>query len=208
MRWRELRDDLLGRSDRIAEPLQLQLAPGIRMLDALLQAVAEEHLDTLDVGRIQELEDEADDALDRVLALLGRTLSTPIDREDLFRLSRSLDDVVDNVRDFAVEATTYGVSRQQRFVRPLEALRVGCDALLRAVEQLPRDVDGLADAARKAKHANDTRDAYHEEMARLLSEELSMSVIRDRELLRRLDVAGLRLGEAADALASGALKRS
>ncbi len=69
------------------------------------------------------------------------------------------------------------------------------------------DVGALAGAARDAKHENRTRSAYHEEMARLLGGELTMRAIGDRELLRRLDVAGLRLGEAADALASGGLKR-
>jgi hypothetical protein len=45
-------------------------------------------------------------------------------------------------------------------------------------------------------------------MAELLhEEEVTMRTLRQRELLRRLDIAGIRLGEAADALTSGALKR-
>ena len=208
MRWRELRDDLLGRTaELIAAPLQSQLAIAEHMLELLLEAVAEGRLRQVDTRRMQQLEEEADGALDEVLALVARTLSTPIDREDLFRLSRSLDDVVDNVRDFAVEVAAYGVGREDRFTTPLDALREGCRALRDAVGLLTGDVTRVSAAARDAKHANRTRDAFHEEMAGLLTEEVSNNVLADRELLRRLDVAGLRLGEAADALATGGLKR-
>jgi uncharacterized protein len=47
-------------------------------------------------------------------------------------------------------------------------------------------------------------------MAALLAEgqEVTTEVLRRRELLRRVDVTGLRLAEAADALSDGAVKRS
>jgi predicted nucleic acid-binding protein len=37
--------------------------------------------------------------------------------------------------------------------------------------------------------------------------ELRMGVLKEREALRRLDVVGLRLGEAADALSDAAMKQ-
>jgi len=43
--------------------------------------------------------------------------------------------------------------------------------------------------------------------ALLHGDHVTMQTLRERELLRRLDVAGLRLATAADALISGALKR-
>jgi hypothetical protein len=47
-------------------------------------------------------------------------------------------------------------------------------------------------------------------MARLLADDgpVTAATLRRRELLRRVDVIGLRLGEAANALADGAVKRS
>lgn len=207
-RWRELWDDLRGRGSlQLRGPLGAQMQAGVRVADALLDAIAEGRLADVDVGRIQGIEQEADDQRDEVLLRLSRLLSTPIDREDLFRLSRSIDDVVDNLRDFAVEVARYGVHDETLFTAPLEALRTGCESLAGALEQLDVDPESLAALARAAKHDNVTRDAYHEQMQRLLSGDLDMHTLRDRELLRRLDVAGLRLGEAADTLAGGALKR-
>jgi hypothetical protein len=67
----------------------------------------------------------------------------------------------------------------------------------------------VSDGAKAAKKAgNKIRRLYERAVAELLQQELSMEVLRQRELLRRLDIVALRLGEAADALADGALKRS
>jgi uncharacterized protein Yka (UPF0111/DUF47 family) len=208
MRWRELWDDLRGEGhERVRDPMRLQIQKGVDITRLLLEAVARRDLDKVDVDRVQRLEDEADDALEQVLTTVSRSLTTSIDREDLFRVSRSLDDVVDNLRDFAVEVDGYGVADQGCFHAPLEALLSGCEAMDSALDLLGAGAGELARAARDAKHANKVRDAFHQAMSHLMKGELTMATIGDRELLRRLDVTGLRLGEAADALASGALKR-
>lgn len=208
MRWRELWDDLRGRGSRqLREPLVAQMQAGVDIADRLLAAIAEGSLATIDVDAVQAIEERADAARDEFLLRLSRLLTTPIDREDLFRLSRSVDDVVDNLRDFAREVAQYGVHDESLFSGPVGALRTGCTSLGGALAQLDTDPEKLAVLAREAKHDNATRRAYHEQMARLLSGDLDMHTLRDRELLRRLDVAGLRLGEAADVLAGGALKR-
>ena len=61
-------------------------------------------------------------------------------------------------------------------------------------------------AARKA--VGRVRRRYQVELARIFAEPLSPETLKRRELLRRLDVVALRLGEAVDALADGELKRS
>ena len=59
-----------------------------------------------------------------------------------------------------------------------------------------------------ATAAGQVRRLYQQKLAELLNEPLDNETLKRRELLRRLDVVGLRLGEAADALADGVLKRS
>lgn len=155
-----------------------------------------------------DLEQRGDDVRTELLRELARALTTPIDGADLYLLSGSLDDVLDNLRDFAIEMDAYGAEPDERFVAPLDALREGLEALGEAIGQLQDEVTAVAGPARAAKKANDARAAFHEGMGELLrGGEVTMHTLRDRELLRRLDVAGLRLGTAADALISGALKR-
>jgi hypothetical protein len=83
------------------------------------------------------------------------------------------------------------------------------ECLRPALEQL----DGPRGKARQAtlatrKAAGQVRRLYQQQLAELLTEPLDNETLKRRELLRRLDVVGLRLGEAADALADGALKRN
>ncbi|MEX1178315.1 MAG: DUF47 family protein [Nitriliruptor sp.] len=158
---------------------------------------------------VDELETVGDDARRALIHELSRTLASPIDREDLFRLSRSVDDVLDNLRDLAREFDLYEVPSEPLLADALANIGAGVVALREAVGCL---VDAPEQASRRAAEAkkNDVRLSYQRAMAALLADgqDLTPQRLRRRELLRRVDVTGLRLAEAADALADGAVKRS
>jgi predicted phosphate transport protein (TIGR00153 family) len=208
-RWSRLWRDLTGRSDEVfIQLLQAQVSISLKAAKALRDAQQHDELPDEVREEIHRLEDEGDEQRTTMLTEMGRALMTPIDREDLFRLSHSLDDVLDNLRDFTVELDRYGAEPSERFTAPLDAIAQGLQQMEHAIAELREGTDEVTAAARAAKHANDARSAYHDSMAELLhEEEVTMRTLRQRELLRRLDIAGLRLGEAADALTSGALKR-
>jgi hypothetical protein len=208
-RWSRLWRDLTGRSDEVfIQLLQAQVSISLKAARALRDAQQHDELPDEVREEIHRLEDEGDEQRTTMLTEMGRALITPIDREDLFRLSHSLDDVLDNLRDFTVELEHYGAEPSERFTAPLDAIAQGLQQMEHAIAQLSEGAEEVTAAARAAKHANDARSAYHDSMADLLHEEqVTMRTLRQRELLRRLDIAGLRLGEAADALTSGALKR-
>lgn len=204
--WR----DLLGRGgDVFIDLLSRQVAVTLEAAQVLRDAQRDDGRDAGQLhDELQRLEARGDDVRAELLTELGRALTTPIDREDLYRLSGSIDDVLDNLRDFAVEMQAYGAEPHERFVAPLEALAEGLEELERAVGSLRKGASDATGAARAAKHANDARDAFHASMSDLLGgDEVTMQTLCHRELLRRLDVTGLRLATAADALTSGALKR-
>jgi hypothetical protein len=209
--WRMVWRDLIGRGDDVfIDLLVRQVSIALTACTLLRDAQAEGELSEEVREQVHRLEDEGDEQRTRLLTELARALTTPIDREDLFRLSRSIDDVLDNLRDFTVELETYGAAPSERFAGPLDAIAQGLEELEAAIRTLgDRRREHATGAARAAKHANDARNAYHDSMVDLLHEdEVTMQTLRHRELLRRLDVTGLRLGEAADALTSGALKRA
>jgi uncharacterized protein Yka (UPF0111/DUF47 family) len=208
-RWARLWRDLLGRNDRVYTDLLLRqtvvTADGAR---ALIASQRDHRPTSVIRDELVELERTGDEVRAELMSELARTLTTPIDGEDLYRLSGALDVVLDNLRDFAIELDAYGSEPGERFIAPLEGLAQGLDALGAAIHTLSGDVSDVAGPARAAKKANEAREAFHREMSTLLDgDEVTMATLRDRELLRRLDVAGLRLASAADALISGALKR-
>lgn len=208
-RWTRLWRDLLGRNDRVYTDLLLrQIGVAAEGARALIAAQRDQRPTSAIRDELVELERSGDQVRSDLMAELARTLTTPIDGEDIYRLSGAIDDVLDNLRDFAIELDAYGSQPGERFIAPLEGLAQGLDALGGAVHKLAGDVTDVADPARAAKKANEAREAFHHEMSVLLSgDEVTMATLRDRELLRRLDVAGLRLASAADALISGAVKR-
>lgn len=151
---------------------------------------------------------DGDEVRARLREELARALTTPIDPEDISRLSRAVDNVLDNLTDFAIELDVYGIAPDDRFTPLLEAVADGLDRVATAVGELGEDPADAVDPAREARRELRVRDAYHAAMGELLGgDEVTMTTLGRRELLRRLDVAGLRLGEALDALISGALKR-
>ena len=156
-----------------------------------------------------EIEQRGDALRGKLVTRLAGVLVTPIDREDLFRLSRSIDDVLDNLRDFVREWDLYGIEANDAYLsldrRHRERARrpsPGCADDRKGPE---RHESALPWSARNRQ----TRSAVST-MSSLGGSSAASSLWRSskcRELLRRLDVVGLRLNEAADVFSDAAVKR-
>ncbi|MDA8034749.1 MAG: DUF47 family protein [Actinomycetota bacterium] len=144
----------------------------------------------------------------RLVSVLSETLVTPLDREDLFRVSRSIDDVLDNTRDFVREWTLYGPASARNLGAVLATLRDGLGALSGAVGALATSPDRVSGALLGAKQqAGEIRRHFQREVAALFHDPVDVELLKHRELLRRLDVVGLRFGEAVDVLFDALVKR-
>ncbi|MGH3665891.1 MAG: DUF47 domain-containing protein [Egibacteraceae bacterium] len=200
--------DVVGRNTEVfVEMLCEQVDTAVAAATLLCEA-AEQGQDPGPVSqRIGELEDAGDKHRAALIAELSQALTTPIDREDLFRLSRSIDDVLDYLRDFADELAMFGIDDPSLLAPPIAALRTGLEGLREAVVALACQPARVGRLARDAKHATAVHHAYQQALLQVLEGPVTTDMLRSRELLRRLDVGGLRLGEAADALADGVLKR-
>jgi len=187
----------------------------VRQIDATLEAAgliegvvgAAVPLDEAAIA-MQSAEHRGDRARADLVEALATAFSTPIDREDLFRLSRSTDDVLDNLRDFLREVRLFAPENLTPCLPLLQPVHDGLAHLRDGVVSMGGDgvvVELSTLATRKAATA--IRRAYEEALAELFTVPISQETLKHREFLRRIDVAGLRLSEAADALADGWLKR-
>jgi hypothetical protein len=210
-RWgRRLAQDLSGRSgDRLIELLADQLACTTRGAGLTERLASGEVAIGTAHERMRRIEHDGDQARARLVSELSRVLASPVDAEDLFRVSRCVDDVLDNLRDFVREVDLYDPA-DPSFARPLtEALQQGLEELQTAVAQL----HGPAGRPRSGtlatqKAAGQMRRHYQYQLADLFDKPLDADTLKQQELLRRLDIVGIRLAEAAAALADGALKRN
>lgn len=208
--FRDVLSDLSGRS-------QSELVDSLTgQVDAAIEAVllAREATDgRVPTGqartRMGELENTGDRHRFEVVMRLSRTLVTPIDREDLFRLSRSIDDILDNLRDFTRELDLFGPDVGSELLYPsLDAVGGALGEMRNAVVVLASEPGRASEGSlRTKKLVNEVRESYQLGLAELFDAEFDGHTLKRRELLRRLDVVGLRIGEAADALADGGLKR-
>lgn len=209
-RGRQLAADLAGRS--YAEITALIAAQADTAADGarLAQAMTEGTVSASDARtQIAVIEHQGDAQRGELVRALSHALTTPIDREDLYRLSRSVDDVLDDLRDFVRETDLYDLEDATGMAGLLEAIADGMQELRTAVLQLVHEPQLVTRSALQArKHGNKVRQLYQLQLAELFRGEVHIEMFKRRELLRRIDVVAIRMGEAADALTDGMLKRS
>ncbi|MEO3806501.1 DUF47 family protein [Nonomuraea sp. B1E8] len=208
-RLRRIRDLMTGRMDSaLTEALLGQLEATKEGAWLAMAMIGGEVGRTGAHEQMRAIEHLGDEERARLVDELKTALVTPIDREDLFRLSRSIDDVLDSLRDFVRESHLYRVPDQIRFTPLLDQVIVGIDALENAVRDLASRPSAVVQDALEAKKAGGAiRRMYQYEISRIFSGELTADAMKQRELVRRLEIVGVSIGDAADAIADGAMKR-
>ena len=157
---------------------------------------------------MSDIEHQGDQARFDFIAVLRRSLSIPIDREDMFRVSRSIDNILDTLRDFVRLYDMFNMSGvQPEMIELLEAIDDGTDNLGVAVEAMmenPRDIRRAAILAKK----NKVRHIYQEALAQVVNRTLDNDSLKLLELFHKLYEVGESVTEGADILSDGAVKRS
>ncbi|MDR8412129.1 DUF47 family protein [Nonomuraea sp. 3-1Str] len=208
-RLRRIRDLMTGRMDSaLTEALLGQLEATKQGAWLAMAMIGGEVGRTGAHEQMRTIEHLGDEERRRLVDELRTALVTPIDREDLFRLSRSIDDVLDSLRDFVRESHLYRVPDQIRFSPLLDQVIAGIDALENAVRDLASRPSAVVhDALEAKKMGGQIRRMYQYEISRIFSGEITADALKQRELVRRLEIVGMAIGEAADAIADGAMKR-
>jgi uncharacterized protein Yka (UPF0111/DUF47 family) len=161
--------------------------------------------DDLHAKRVGAIEKEADELRRILIDDLNRTFVTPIDREDLFSLSRTIDDVLDYGYSTLDEMVTLGVKPNLYLERMVAILREAADELYLGVIQLKDHPQVASDHAMRAKALeNRTESVYRAAVADLFKEpktvEDIVDILKMREIYRHLSNAADRGDEAANIL--------
>ena len=86
---------------------------------------------------IKEVEHKCDFLTHSVIQRLHKTFVTPLDREDIHALARSLDDVIDAIDDSAAVLRLYKIERVRQEARDQVRIIVACtDQLVSAMKAL------------------------------------------------------------------------
>jgi predicted phosphate transport protein (TIGR00153 family) len=174
------------------------------------------YLETLDPEVAEELslkEKEADEVRRILIDELNRTFVTPFDREDIFSLSRSIDDVVDYADTTVMEMVILNVKSTPYMLRMASLLKDAAYEIWHAVQRLPKHPNVAIDHAQRAKALENRVEAvYREAVADLFSgpEDLHhvVEMLKMREVYRHLSNAADRGDEAANTIADIVVKKT
>lgn len=143
--------------------------------------------DAAESQRVIDLESEADEVRRVIIDNLDNTFITPFDREDIFNLSGTMDDIVDYAKTTVEEMEIYEL-------KPTESLINMADILLNATKCLSNSIKYLKDhkaisaenATKAKKLENEMETNYRLNLKVLVKSEDFSYVFRMREVYRHL----------------------
>ena len=162
-------------------------------------------------SRLTDAEKHADEARRILIAELNKTFITPFDREDIFALSRTIDDVLDYAYSTVTEMEVLKVRPTSFMASIASLLRDAAYELLMAVDRLEQHPEVANEHAQRAKSLeNRVEGIYREALADLFSgaEDIKhiMKMLKSREVYRHLSNAADRGDEAANVIADIVVK--
>jgi uncharacterized protein Yka (UPF0111/DUF47 family) len=143
--------------------------------------------------KVQDVEHAADEQVRKMEDALARTFVTPIDREDLQRLSTELDNVVDFVNAAARACAWFGVDRPTApMIALMDKLLVATEVLRDDLPALRRhDYPALIECGRKLRAIEKEADKIYREAVSALfkSQPDARVILREKEVLEDLEHA-------------------
>jgi len=158
---------------------------------------------------VRDLEREADELRRILIQELDQTFVTPMDREDIYDLSRAIDDVVDYANTTVDEMEIYDVKGDEHIKGMVNILRKAARELNDAVKILKNYPKIASEHAVKAKsYENQIEKAYHLALADLFKGMDTVYMLKMREIYRHLSNAADRGDEAANIISSIVMKHT
>jgi uncharacterized protein len=184
-----------------------QIRHGAELLEAML-APDQPIWDKAD--EIKEVEHKCDFLTHEIIQRLNRTFVTPLDREDIHTLARSLDDVMDAIDASATILRLYSIEEVRPGVRELARLvRDSVEQVVCAMRALEKR-KGVAECAVEINRLENEADRAHQAAVQALfkDEKDAVAIIKWKEILDFLEQATDRCEDVANVLEGVVVKHA
>ena len=183
------------------------LRQGLKILENYLSTPSPDLAERLTIK-----EKEADEVRRILIDELNRTFVTPFDREDIFALSRSIDDVLDYAHTTVAEMEVLEVPATPYMQRIASLLKDAANEIYLSVQRLQKHPSVAIDHAQRAKALENRVEAvYRDAIADLFSgpEDIHhvLEMLKMREVYRHLSNAADRGDEAANVISDIVVKK-
>jgi predicted phosphate transport protein (TIGR00153 family) len=159
---------------------------------------------------IKEVEHRCDFLTHEVIQRLHKTFVTPLDREDIHTLARSLDDVIDAIDDSASVIRLYQIAQVRTDARDLSRIiRASTEQVVSAMRALGKK-QGISGCAVEINRLENEADRAHQiALRRLFEEERDpIQIIKWKEILDFLEAATDRCEDVANVLEGVVVKHA
>ena len=193
---------LIPREEKFYKDFQAladELKRGGRLLE---QMVAPDHPVWDKADEIKEVEHKCDFLTHEIIQRLNRTFVTPIDREDIHSLARSLDDVMDAIDASASLVRLYRLERVRYGARELaHIISTSTDQVRLALDALEQNAPITTHAVEINRLENEADRTHQQAVTRLFDDEHDpILVMKWKETLDFLEDATDRCEDVANVL--------
>lgn len=186
--------------------LQQQCELTSKSISLLLNYMAEPDEDTADC--IEDCEKKADKVRRNLIDYVETSFITPLDRHDLFAVSRCIDDMTDKIKDLKDFLIFFSYTPSEKHVEMAHCISASIHAIAAAMEKWEDSCDVFWKNLVKAKkNENQVKRLYWEIIADLDHQEpLFKEVIILREFSKDLNSLANKIGRAADSISDLKIK--
>ena len=181
------------------QALASELQEGARLLEAM---VAPDRPVWEQADAIKKVEHKCDSITHEVIQRLNRTFVTPLDREDIHALARTLDDVMDAIDAAAAVIRLYRLNTVRFGARELAQIITASTAQIRPALDALEQHKGLITHAVEINRLENEADRVHQQaVSQLFEDERDpIMVIKWKETLDFLEAATDRCEDVANVL--------
>jgi predicted phosphate transport protein (TIGR00153 family) len=159
--------------------------------------------------RIFYLEREADDLRRILIEKLNNTLITPFDREDIFALSRAVDDIIDAAKRTVEEIIIFKIKPNEDLLEKVKVLEKGSLEIFDSLKNMKNHPAVSLEHAKQAKATeNQMNHIYLKTLADLFNspENSAGYMLKMREIYRHLNRSADRCDDAANIISDIIIK--
>ncbi len=139
---------------------------------------------------VKDKEREADQVRYQLVEDINHTFITPIDRDDLFRLSTSIDDLADYAWTTVKDLRIYDILPDKNLLSMANILLQMADGLLLCVKHLEKNHAMVSSEATKVKKLENVLNVrYHESIAELFTSDDFKKILKYREIYSHMNHA-------------------
>ena len=184
-----------------------QIRHGAALLDTML---APERPIWDKADEIKEVEHKCDFLTHEIIQRLNRTFVTPLDREDIFALARSLDDVMDAIDACATLVRLYNIETVRFGARELTRLIVDSVEQIACAMRALEGRRGVAECAVEINRLENEADRVHQQAVQSLfkDEADAVKIIKWKEILDFLEEATDRCEDVANVVEGVVVKHA